>query len=142
MPTEAQRHSRWRTINADGLFTFRLPLGFKETEMGIDIYMRAYARGRARFLFVCGDSASSEYDDKTVRQAHESSTTIDGKRASTRTFTYRWTQKRVYVTELNVGDWRADRVELYMGMESPNRADIQIAQQIFRSVKFLKSGCT
>jgi len=136
-----QRGSRSRTINAEGLFTFRLPVGFKESEMGIDIFMRGYERGRARFLFVCGDSASSEYDEKKVLHAHETWTTIDGKRASIRTFIYRWTRTPVYVTELNVGDWCADQVELYMGMESPNRADVQMAQRIFRSVKFLKSGC-
>jgi hypothetical protein len=32
-------------------------------------------------------------------------------------------------------------MELYMGMDSPNRTDIQIAKQIFSSVKFLKTGC-
>lgn len=139
---ESQRRARSQTINAESLFTFRLPVGFKQTETGVDVFMRAYARGRARFVFVCGDSGSSEYDEKLMRYAHEAGTTVDGKRGSIRIFMYRWPHKSVYVTDLNVGDWRANRVELYMSMESPNRADVQIAQKIFRSVKFLKSGCT
>ncbi len=142
MPAAARRSARWQTINAEGLFTFRLPAGFKQTGRGIDTFMREYGRGRARFIFVCGDSASDEYDEKTIRRVHEAPVTIDGKRASIRTFEYTWKRTPFYVTELNVGDWRAQHVELYMGLESPNRADMQLAQQIFRSVKFLKSGCS
>jgi hypothetical protein len=140
---DAQRadHGRWKTINAEGLFTFRLPVGFKQSEMGIDTYMRGYQRGRARFIFVCGDSASDEYDEQTMRYAREIPTNVGGKTATVRTFVYKWKRAPVYVTELNVGNWRGGRVELYMGMESPNRADIQTAKQIFRSVRFLKAGC-
>ena len=138
---ERADHSRWKTINAEGLFTFRLPVAFKQSEMGIDTYMRGYQRGRARFIFVCGDSASDEYDEKTMRHASEASTNIDRKAATVRTFIYKWKRTPIYVTELNVGNWRDGRVELYMGMESPNRADIQTAKQIFKSVKFLKTGC-
>ena len=39
------------------------------------------------------------------------------------------------------GNWRGGNVKLYMAMDSPNRADSQIAKRIFRSVKFLKVGC-
>jgi hypothetical protein len=140
---DAQRADlgRWQTINAEGLFTFRLPVGFKQSEMGIDTYMRGYQRGRARFIFVCGDSASDEYDEQTMRYVREVPTNVGGKTATVRTFVYKWKRAPVYVTELNVGNWRGGRVELYMGMESPNRADIQTAKQIFRSVKFLKAGC-
>ncbi len=63
----AQRNNRSQTITAEGLFTFRLPVGFKESKTGVDSFMRGYQRGRARFIFVCGDSASHEYDEKNMR---------------------------------------------------------------------------
>src|SRR3989440_7976399 len=139
----AQQPTRrcWKNINAEGLFRFRLPVGFRQSEMGIDTYMRGYQRGRARFIFVCGDSASDEYDEKIMRHAREVPLSVDGKQATVRTFVYELKRTSVYVTELNVGAWRDGRVELYMGMESPNRADIQTAKRIFRSVRFLKPGC-
>jgi hypothetical protein len=137
----AQRNGQSHIINAEGLFTFQLPAGFKQNEMGIDTFMRGYRRGRAAFIFVCGGSASSEYDEKNMRDLLEESVTIDGKHASVRTFRYRFKRSSFYVAELNVGDWRKGPMELYMGMDSPNRTDIQIAKRIFSSVKFLKTGC-
>jgi hypothetical protein len=137
----AQKNNRSQTINAAGLFKFSLPVGFKQSETGVDSFMRGYQRGRARFIFVCGDSASSEYDEKNMRGLREDAITIDGKHATVRTFLYKFERASLYIAELNVGDWRNGRVELYMGMDSPNRDDIQTAKQTFKSVKFLKPGC-
>ena len=137
----AQRNSRSQSINAEGLFTFRLPAGFKQSETGVDSFMRGYQRGRSRFIFVCGDSASSEYDEKNMRELREEAVTIGGKRATIRTFLYKFERASRYIAELNFGDWRNGHVELYMGMDSPNRTDVQTAKQIFRSVEFLKAGC-
>ena len=58
-----------------------------------------------------------------------------------RSFVYERKSGSVYIVELNVGNWRDNSVDLYMGMESPNRSDIDETKQIFKSVKFLKSGC-
>jgi len=137
----AQQNNRWQTINAEGLFTFRLPIGFKQTETGVDSFMRGYQRRRARFIFVCGDSGSSEYAGKNIRSLRENSITIDGKHATVRTFIYQFPRASLYIAELNVGNWRDGNVELYMAMDSPNRADSQTAKRIFRSVSFLKAGC-
>ncbi len=136
--TAAPQNNRSQTINAEGLFTFRLPIGFKQTETGVDSFMRGYQRGRARFIFVCGDSASSDYDEKSISNLREDSIVIDGKPATVRTFIYKFPRASLYITELNVGNWRDGNVELYMAMDSPNRADSKIAKRIFRSVKFLK----
>ena len=139
--TAAQQNTRSQAINADGLFTFRLPVGFKQSETGVDSFMRGYQRARARFIFVCGDSGSPDYDEKNMRSLKEEAITIDGKHATVRTFLYKFERASLFVTELNVGDWRNGNVGLYMSMDSPNRADIQTAEQIFRSVKFLRTGC-
>lgn len=137
----AQRNYRWQTINAAGVFTFRFPVGFKQSETGVDSFMRGYQREHTRFIFVCGDSASFEYDEKNMRDLREDAITIDGRHATIRTFLYKFERASLYIAELNVGDWRKGQVELYMGMDSPNRADIQTAKRIFKSVEFLKSGC-
>ena len=76
-----------------------------------------------------------------MRDLREDAITIDGKHATVRTFLYKFERATLYVAELNVGDWRNGHVELYMGMDSPNSTDILTAKQIFRSVKFLKTGC-
>ena len=75
-----------------------------------------------------------------MRDLREDAITIDGKHATVRTFLYKFERASLYIAELNVGDWRQGQVELYMGMDSPNHADIQTAKQIVRSVKFLKAG--
>lgn len=130
-----------QTINVEGIFTFQLPVGFRETETGVDSFMSGYQRGRARFIFVCGDSGSLAYDEKHTRGLREDAITIDGKHATVRTFLYRFERASHHIAELNVGDWRNGRVELYMAMDSPNRGDMETAKQIFRSVKFLTAGC-
>ena len=137
----AQQSKGWNTINADGVFTFKLPDGFKQSEMGVDSFMRGYQRGSARFIFVCGDSASTDYHDENILNLREEATTVDGKHATIRTFVYKWERSSEYITELNVGDWRNGHVEVYMGMDSPDRSDMDTAKEIFNSVKFLKAGC-
>jgi len=62
----AQQVNGWQTINADGVFTFRLPVGFKRNEQGVDSFMLGYQRGHARFISICGDSASTEYHDENI----------------------------------------------------------------------------
>ena len=140
-PNVAQRNDRWQTINAEGLFTFRLPDGFNQSEMGIDSFMRGYKRGSARFIFVCGKSASFEFNEKNMRDLREAAISIDGKHATVRTFLYVTDSTSRYITELNVGDWRNQDVELYMGMYSPDHSNVGVARKIFKSVKFLKTGC-
>src|SRR4051794_38406861 len=77
----------WQIIDADGFFTFRLPKGFVKTDMmGVENYLGEYYRGQTRFLFVWHDTASYDYDEHLIRHLVEVSTTIDGKRASIRTF--------------------------------------------------------
>jgi hypothetical protein len=76
-----------------------------------------------------------------MRHLRQDAINIDGKHATVRTFLYKFERASLYIAELNVGDWRKAQVELYMGMDSPKRTDIQTAKQIFRSVKFLKTGC-
>jgi hypothetical protein len=56
--SQIARTSEWQKIYADGLFTFRLPQGFAQTDMaGVVNYLGGFYKGKTRFLFICGDTA-------------------------------------------------------------------------------------
>jgi hypothetical protein len=134
------RSEGWQTIDADGLFTFRLPEGFTKTDLtGIEYYLGEYYRGKTRFLFISGDTDSNSYDvrrEPEMENNQETETTIDGKRANIRTFSEVEDGLRSYRAELNVGDWEKAKVELFMELESNDVRDLEVAKQIFQSVKF------
>ena len=132
----------WQKINADGLFTFRLPQGFTKTDMtGVENFLGEYYKGKTRFLFVSGDTGSNAYDvrhEPEMEQYQETETCIAGKRANVRTYSQIRDGARIYRAELNVGDWERAQVELYMEMESNNPADLEMGKQIFSSITFSK----
>jgi len=132
--------SGWQRIDADSLFTFRLPQGFTKTDMtGVEHYLGEYYKGETRFLFICGDTNSNAYDvrrEPEMEDYQETETRIDGRQANIRTYSRIEKGQRVYRAELNIGDWANADVELYMEVESKNTADIEVAKEIFNSVDF------
>ena len=108
---------------------------------GVENYLGEYFKGKTRFLFVYGDTASNAYDvrrEPEMENYQETETKIDGKRANIRTFSQLQNKERIYRAELNIGDWENANVELYMEVESKNQADLEMAKQIFNSVDFVK----
>jgi hypothetical protein len=136
--------SDWQKIDADGLFTFSLPQGFTRTNMtGIEVYLGEYYKGKTRFLFISGDTASNAYDvrrEPEMENYEETETTISGRRANIRTYSVVTDGARTYHAELNVGDWEHADVELFMELESADAADMKIAKQIFSSISFSKKS--
>ena len=132
--------SNWQRIDADGLFTFRLPQGFTKTDMtGVEHYLGEYYKGETRFLFICGDSNSYAYDVRRqpeMEDYRETETRIDGKQANIRSYSRLENGERVYRVELNIGDWEKADVELYMEVESKNLADIDMAKRVFNTIDF------
>jgi hypothetical protein len=130
----------WQHIDADGLFDFRLPQGFIKTEMtGVEHYLGEYYKGETRFLFIWGDTASLAYSERRqpwMQDYQEVSTRIRGKRVNIRTYSQIGNGERSYRAELNVGNWEKGQVELYMGLESKDPADLETANQVFRSINF------
>jgi hypothetical protein len=137
-PAHAQTATKdWRTIDADSFFTFRLPADFVKTNMmGVENYLGEYYQGETRFLFIWRDTASFEYDSHSMSDVSEVDVAIDGKRGSIRTFSITRNNQLVYIAELNIGNRRDGDVQLYMGLETKNRAGFATANEIFRSVKF------
>jgi hypothetical protein len=134
--------SDWQKINAEKLFTFSLPEGFTKTNMaGIEHYLGEYFKGKTRFLFIYGDTASNAYDvrrEPEMENYQETETKIGGRHSNIRTFFQIRNKERIYRAELNIGDWKNANVELYMEVESKNQADLEMAKQIFNSVDFVK----
>jgi hypothetical protein len=130
--------SEWQSINVDGLFSFRLPREFTKTEKkGVESRLGEYYRGRTRFLFIWGGSASPAYGERRqpgMGDYQEVTTRLRGKRANIRTYWQLTGDKRIYHAELNIGNWEKGQVELYMGLESNDPASLETANQIFRSV--------
>jgi hypothetical protein len=130
----------WQKMDADGLFTFRLPQGFTKTGMtGVEHYLGEYYKGKTRFLFIYGDTNSNAYDvrrEPEMEEYQESETTIDSKQANIRTYSLIQNGGRIYRVELNIGDWANAEVELYMEVESKNPADLEMAREIFNSIDF------
>lgn len=134
--------SGWQTINAENLFTFRLPKGFTKTKLtGVENYLGEYRKGEIKFLFIHKDTASNAYDVRRkpeMENYQETETKIGDRRANIRTFAQMREKERIYHAEMNIGDWENADVELYMEVESKNLADIEMAKQIFNSVVFSK----
>lgn len=137
-------NSGWNKINANNLFSFRLPQGFEKTKTaGVENYLGEYYKGTTRFFFVCNDTDSYDVkSDSSVKNYQVTKTQISGKPADIRTFSFVRSGKRVYRAELNFGDWENGDYELYMQLESENQADVETAKQIFGSVVFAQRQAT
>lgn len=108
---------------------------------GIENYLGEYYKGKTKFLFIYGDTASNAYDvrrEAEMENYQETETKVDGKRANIRIFSQIRNGERIYRAELNIGDWKNADVELYMEVESKNQADLEMAKHIFNSVVFKK----
>jgi hypothetical protein len=138
--TQTVSPPEWQTIDADGLFSFRLPQGFTKTNMtGGEKYLGEYYKGESRLLFIWGDTASLAYSERRQPSMHdyqEVITRIRGKRANIRTYWETTNAKRIYHAELNVGNWENGQIELYMGLESKDPTILDTANQVFRSIVF------
>lgn len=128
-----------QNIDVEGKFSFSLPTGFKKTTMaGMEHLLGEYYNGDTRFLFIYGDTGSNAYDvrrEPEMQEYHETETKISGRRANIRTYYLTPNRHRLYKAELNIGDWENADVELYMELSGSTPAVLDMAQQVFSSVK-------
>ena len=130
----------WQTIDFNGLFTFRLPDGFQKTEGTKPDDLRAeYRKGQTKLVVIWGNTESVAYEKRHqnwMRDYHESTTRIRGRRANIRTYSQNEGSKPVYRAELNVGNWDKGEVQLYMRMETDDPAMVPVAEEVFSSISF------
>ncbi|MGH9906493.1 MAG: hypothetical protein ACRD8U_13035 [Pyrinomonadaceae bacterium] len=136
----------WRKIDAEGLFTFDLPPGMKQTDMaGVESFLREYLDGKKRFLFVHEPYSYLAYDERRseeMKDYHETETKISSRRANIRTYYSVENGHKTYVAELHVGDWDKGQVEVFMSLEGNCSTDLETAKQIFNTVEFSKGKGT
>ncbi|HEX7335089.1 MAG TPA: hypothetical protein VF290_26540 [Pyrinomonadaceae bacterium] len=131
----------WKQIDADGKFSFHLPLNMRETGViGIENYHKEYTNGK---LHVSFDYDPMEVISYPVRPGalgknqKEISLEIDGKKAYM--FVYETTDMRkrpLYVADLYIGDVPNGDVKLRMLIETWRPANLELAETIFRSIRF------
>ncbi|HKR02381.1 MAG TPA: hypothetical protein VJT09_17020 [Pyrinomonadaceae bacterium] len=132
----------WKKINAEGLFTFYLPPGAWDTGLsGTDEYYREWRIGKVRFMFVYEPMSLPAYDslDKVLGPGYqESIVEVGGRRA----YLFHSSQiekgRKLYYTNLFVGDLPKARVKLWMQLGGAHTDELKVAEQIFRTVEFLK----
>lgn len=129
----------WQTVDFNGLFTFRLPDGFKRRATAEDGVRGEYQKDQTKLIVVWGRTLSPAYNNRRqdwMRDYHESTTRLRGLRANVRTYSQTVDSKRVYRAELNVGNWDKGEVQLYMRMETDDPAMLAIGEEIFKSIEF------
>lgn len=129
----------WQTIDFNGLFTFRLPDGFeKRAETKPDDLRAEYQKSQTKLVVIWGHTESATYDKRRQDWMHdyrESVTRIRGLRANIRRYSQGYDSKRAYRAELNLGNWDKGEVQLYMRMETDDAAMLDVAEQIFNSIR-------
>ena len=135
----AQTQQPMLNIDVDGLFSFRLPPGWtKRSSFNVAEVRGEWTKGETRLVYVWGQTESGSYSDR--RQAgmndyEETTTRVSGRRAIIRNFSRKKDGKRTYQAELNVGNWEKGEVQLYMSVEGSDPATIELAKEIFKSVR-------
>src|SRR5690349_1365242 len=128
----------WQTIDFNGLFTFRLPEGFTQ-RTGANDERAEYQKGQTKLVVVWGRTESPAYDKRqqdSMRDYEESLTRLRGLRGNVRTYSQTVNSKKIYVAELNVGNWERGEVQLYMRLESDDETMLSVAKEIFKSINF------
>lgn len=129
----------WQQIEVEELFTFRLPQGFTKRLPASKNPVGEYYNGSTKLVFEWRPTVSVAFSERRqtwMRDYEELISRIQGKRANIRTFWENRNGERVYHAELNVGNWEHGELELYMRVESTNSAGLELAKQIFRSIRF------
>lgn len=132
----------WRKVNAEGRFTFYLPPSAWDTGLrGIDEFYREWRIGRMRFKFVYEPMGWLSYDRREKRFGRgfkESVVEAGGRKAYLCDYSGIERSRKMYYTDLYVGEWPQRQVKLWMQAASARPADLEIAREIFRTVEFLK----
>jgi hypothetical protein len=135
----------WQKITIEGKFSFRLPPEMKQTNVsGVESLMREYKSDKMRVYFVHEPYSYLSHDSRMLegkKDYREVVFKIDGKPATLFSYSIAEDSPLRFMTELYVGDWAHDEVELIMVAETQNAANLDTAKMILKSVCFAKH-CT
>ena len=130
----------WQRIDEPGLFSFKLPLLFiKRDRQSSDDTIGEYSNGSTSLIWKWRPQVSLPYAQRkqpSMSGYEETTTRIRGLRGNIRTYWLVKDGKRIYRSELNLGNWEKGEIQLYMAIESADSSSPEIANQIFRSIVF------
>ena len=135
----AKTQQRMVNIDVDGLFSFQLPPDWsKRSSFNVVDVRGEWVKGGTKLVYLWGKTESGDFGDR--RQAwmndyEETMTRLGGRRANVRSFSSVKDGKRTYQAELNVGNWEKGEVQIYMRIEGSDPATIELAKEIFKSVR-------
>src|ERR1041385_1870034 len=128
----------WQKIDVDDLFSFRLPQGWsKRSSFNVTEVRGEWAKGETKLVYVWGQTESGAYNERRqswMNDYEETTTRMGGRRANVRSFSRMMDGKRVYLAELNVGNWEKGEVQMFMRIEGSDPKTIDLAKEIFSSV--------
>jgi hypothetical protein len=131
--------SQAQTIEVEGLFTFRLPPGWsKRSSFNVNEVRGEWVKGGTKLVYAWGRTESGDYGERRqswMNDYEETTTRLGGRRANIRGFSSVKDGKRTYQAELNVGNWENGEVQLYMRIEGSDLETLELAKEIFKSVK-------
>lgn len=134
-----RQQNDWQTVDVDGLFSFRLPPGWSKRSAFNVVEVRGeWVKDGTRLVYVWGRTESGLYNERRqswMNDYEETMTRLGGRRANIRSFTKMIDGKRTYHAELNVGNWEKGEVQLYLHVESSDAGTVELANQIFKSVR-------
>jgi len=127
-----------QTVDAEGLFSFRLPAGWtRRSSFNVAGVRGEWAKDGTKLVYVWGQSESGPYRERRqswMNDYEEMTTRLGGRMANIRSFSSVKEGMRVYQAELNVGNWEKGEVQLYMRVEGSDPKTLDAAREIFKSV--------
>jgi len=133
-----QKEMKEHTVDVEDLFSFRLPPGWtKRSSFNVAEVRGEWAKGGTKLVYVWGKTESGLYSERRqswMNDYEETTTRLGGRRANSRSYSSVKDGKRMYIAELNVGNWEKGEVQLYMRVEGTDPKTLDLAREIFKSV--------
>lgn len=129
----------WREVTIGGKFIINLPPELKQgSASGVESTFREFSNGRMRFYYVYQPYSFLAHDSRMADgkvNYQETETRIGEKKGTLFTYHRNADGRRIYASELYVGDWANSQVELIVAVESPDESDMKTARCILRTLR-------
>ena len=130
--------SEWQIIKVEDLLTFQLPKGWTRSSKNVSDLRDEWRKGGRKLIYRRGHTDSGDYTDRRrswMNDYQEMTTRIGGQKANVRSFSFIKGAEHRFVAELNIGNWDNNQVQFFMHVEGRDSATVELAREIFKSVK-------
>jgi hypothetical protein len=129
---------RMDPVKVGDLLTFNLPTGWISSPENESDLRHEWTKGERKLFYIQGQTDSGTYGERRqswMSDYEERTTRIGGQRANVRSFSFNKNGQQRFVAELNIGNWDKKQVEFFMHVEGCDAATVELAQEIFKSVR-------